>query len=101
MNKICVKKKYLGVGGHLFAIALLASIKAGYGGVVVGHPANQKLHRHYIEKLGAEKFNVSLFSRNYPFTIVLEGEKARALYEKYTFEEIKTSVLSKSSEKTT
>lgn len=94
-------KQYKGVGGHLFAIALLASLKAGYGGIVVGHPANFKLYKHYIECLGAEEFNLSVFTQTYQYTIVLQGEKARELYEKYTFNEIETTVLQKSAEKTT
>ena len=99
--RISKNKKYYGVGGHLFAIALLASLKAGYGGVVVGHPSTLKLHKHYIECLGAEEFNASLYARNYQFTILLEGEKARKLYEKYTFDEIETTILQKSSKKAT
>ena len=99
--KISKTKKYYGVGGHLFAIALLASLKAGYGGAVIGHPTNLRLHRHYIECLGAEEFNASLYAKNYQFTILLEGKKARDLYEKYTFDEIETTVLQKSSKKTT
>lgn len=88
----CTKKKYYGVGGHLFAIALLESIKAGFGGVVIGHPVNKKIYYHYINKLGAKPFNGSALAQNYQYTILLEGMEARTLYEKYTFEEIETSV---------
>ena len=91
--KLSRNKQYAGVGGHLFAIALLSSLKAGYGGVVVCHPSNASLHRHYIDVLGAEDFAVDYFSKNYQFTIVLQGSNARNLYEKYTFNEIETTIL--------
>lgn len=84
----CKKKKYYGVGGHLFAIALLESIKNEYGGVVIGHPSNKKLYEYYQDKLGAKPFNKAALSENYQYTIILEGMEARRLYEKYTFEEV-------------
>ena len=82
---LCDERRYFGVGGHLFAIALHSSIEAGFGGVVIGHPTNRKLLEHYITHLGAEAFDYSFFAENYQYTIVLEGEKAREVYEKYTF----------------
>lgn len=85
---ISSSKKYYGVGGHLFAIALLESLKAGYGGVVVGHPSNKRLYEHYIQKLGAKPFNESALAYNYEYTVVLEGMEAREVYDKYNFEEI-------------
>ena len=86
--KLTPFKKFYGVGGHLFAIALLASLKAGFGGVVIGHPANKILFEHYINELGAEAFNTDYFSRQYHYTIILHGMNARKIYETYTFEEI-------------
>ncbi len=86
------EKRYYGVGGHLFAIALEASIKAGFQGVVVGHPTNNRLYEHYINELGAKPFATSALSRNYAYTIVLDGLEARQLYAKYSFEEIKAPV---------
>ena len=76
----------------LFAIALLESLKAGFGGVVIGHPADKKLYEHYIERLGAKDFTSSALARNYEYTIILEGMEARELYEKYTFNEVKTEI---------
>lgn len=86
--KLTPFKKFYGIGGHLFAIALLASLKAGFGGVVIGHPANKILFEHYINELGAEAFNTDYFSRQYHYTIILQGMNARKIYETYTFEEI-------------
>ena len=91
--KLVNNKKYFGVGGHLFAIALLESMKSGFGGVVIGHPANKKLFEHYIKNLGAKSFSMSALAQNYEYTIVLEGLEAKELYEKYTFKEIEATVL--------
>mgnify|MGYP000008604991 FL=1 len=90
--QISKTKEYYGVGGHLFAIALLESLKAGFGGVVIGHPADKKLYEHYIESLGAKDFTSSALARNYEYTIILEGMEARELYEKYTFNEVKAEI---------
>ncbi len=84
--KLCTKKRYEGVGGHLFAIALYESLKAGFGGVVVGHPSNRKLYNHYQQKLKAKPFDRSALARGYQYTIVLQGMDARYVYEKYDFE---------------
>lgn len=86
MNK--GKKDYFGVGGHLFAIALEESIRAGFGGVIIGHPSNRKLNEHYIEKLHAKPFNYGPLADGYQYTIILAGMDARYVYEKYNFESI-------------
>ena len=40
-NKMfCKNPKYIGVGGHLFAIASQWSLEAGYEGVISGFAAN-------------------------------------------------------------
>ena len=87
-NPLLGVKRYIGVGGHLFAIAIHESIKAGFGGIVVGHPSNKKLYVHYQEKLGAKDFSIGPLAYGYGFTIVLEGMEAREVYEKYNFAEI-------------
>lgn len=47
-------KKYSGVGGHLFAIAVDKSIQWGFEGAMHGFAANQKLLKHYMDKFHAE-----------------------------------------------
>lgn len=43
-NKLIVEtSKYLGVGGHLFAIAAQRSAEAGFGGAMTGFAANKEL----------------------------------------------------------
>lgn len=46
--------KYLGVGGHLFAIAAKKSIDFGYDGYMYGFAANQDLLKHYVEVFHGE-----------------------------------------------
>ncbi len=87
-NPLLGTKRYVGVGGHLFAIAIHESIRSGFGGIVIGHPSNKKLYDHYQEKLGAKSFSVGPLAYGYGFTIILEGSEAREVYEKYNFAEI-------------
>lgn len=47
-------QKYVGVGGHLFAIACEKSIEWGYCGAVHGFAASRALLEHYVENLKAE-----------------------------------------------
>ena len=46
--------KYLGVGGHLFAIAAQKSLKYGFGGFMYGFAANQNLLQHYVAVFNGE-----------------------------------------------
>lgn len=43
--------KFIGVGGHLFAIAIDKSYDWNHNGVVYGFASNEKVLKHYIEKL--------------------------------------------------
>ena len=75
------KKKYIGVGGHLFAAAIEESVKAGNGGYVYGFAANADLLKYYVEKLGAYHFPML-----HPYQIVIEGEAAQNLIDTYNYE---------------
>jgi len=81
-------KRYIGVGGHLFAIAIRISVDKGYGGAVIGHPANRKLDTYYKERLGAESFPFGAVARGYEYTIIVEGLSARNIVERYSYEEV-------------
>ena len=72
---------YTGVGGHLFAIAVDKSIEWGYGGVVHGFAANQKLLQHYIEK-----FNAEYLGMLHQYQFFIDEENAKKLVEVYTYE---------------
>jgi hypothetical protein len=78
---ISAVKKYSGVGGHLFAIAIDKSIEHGFGGVVSGFAANRRLQEHYIDVFKAKP----LYGLH-PYQIVIEEETASKIKEEYTYE---------------
>lgn len=74
-------QKYVGVGGHLFALACEKSIEWGYGGTVHGFAANEKLLMHYVNVLHAEAL---CMLHQYQFFI--DEHNARKLLEVYNYE---------------
>lgn len=68
-------KRYIGVGGNLFAIAVKISFVKGYDGFVA-FEAKTELLAHYRKTLGAVQIGRS--SR-----MVIESEAARKLYKKH------------------
>ena len=64
--------KYLGVGGHLFAIAAQKSLEYGFGGFVYGFAANQNLLQHYVEVFNGE---IIAMLHSYQFAIDEENAK--------------------------
>lgn len=66
--------KYIGVGGHLFAIACKVSMEAGCDGYV-GFTAKNNLIKHYQEALGAKV----LFGQR----MYIDEDAARELIDKY------------------
>ena len=75
-------KKYEGVGGHLFAIAIKLSIAMGFGGYVYFEAKNMDLVKHYSEKFGA----VMVPTRIHDYRMEISEEDAQELIEKYTLE---------------
>lgn len=53
------KQKYIGVGGHLFAIAADRSLAWGYDGFIHGFALNKELLNHYIEIVGTRSIPMS------------------------------------------
>ena len=47
------EQKYIGVGGHLLAIAAEMSDKLGYEGFMYGEPMDEELFHYYIDEFGA------------------------------------------------
>lgn len=80
-KRLVDEPKYLGVGGHLFAIAVNKSFDYGYNGVVTGNAANEQLVKHYVEKFGAEFVGML-----HPLQIVIDEDNARRLKEVYDYE---------------
>ena len=81
-NKDLVKvQKYVGVGGHLFAIAADRSFALGYDGFIYGFALSKKILNHYIETLGATYLGVL-----HPYQFAVKTEASRKLLEVYTYE---------------
>ena len=75
-------KRYEGVGGHLFAIAIKLSIANKFGGYIYFEAKNEKLALHYSEMLGAGRMP----SRIHEYRMELLEEHAQKIIGKYTLE---------------
>ncbi|MCL2254498.1 MAG: hypothetical protein FWC09_08650 [Lachnospiraceae bacterium] len=75
------RQKYMGVGGHLFAIAADKSIQWGYEGVLHGFAANEKLLNHYREKFHAEYLGML-----HQYQFFIGEENSKNLLEVYHYE---------------
>lgn len=78
---ITKQKRYIGVGGHLFAIAVQKSIENGFDGYITGFAANKKLEQHYIKVFNAKHIGII---HEYQFAI--EESDALKIKESYTYE---------------
>ncbi len=74
-------QKYMGVGGHLFAIAADKSIQWGYGGAMYGFAANEELLKHYIEK-----FHADYLGAVHQYQFFINEYHAQKLLEVYHYE---------------
>lgn len=75
------KQKYIGVGGHLFAIAADKSKEWGYEGVLHGFAANEELLEHYINVFQAEYLGML-----HQYQFFIDEKKAKRLMEVYHYE---------------
>lgn len=75
------KQKYIGVGGHLFAIAADKSIQWGYEGAMHGFAANKELLMHYIDIFHAEYLGML-----HQFQFFIDETCAKKLLEVYQYE---------------
>ncbi len=73
--------KFIGVGGHLFAIAIDKSYDWNHNGVVYGFASNEKVLKHYIEKLSATYLGLL---HKYQFAIM--EDEAKKIKEVYDYE---------------
>ncbi len=76
------KKKYEGVGGHLFAIASDISVKAGYDGFVYAEAMDEELFNYYINEFGA----LPLPPFNNPYRFMISDSMTAKIREVYTYE---------------
>jgi len=72
-------KEYAGVGGHLFAIAVLRSYELGYDGFVFMDAKNLRLVSHYANTLGA-----FLIGTPHPYRMAIDEIAAKKLIKLYT-----------------
>lgn len=79
-HNIGKNKEYLGVGGHLFAIAVTRSFEFGYGGFTYMDAKNRRLVEHYSKILGA-----FLIGSPHPFRMAIDERAAERLVEYYNF----------------
>ena len=75
-------KQYEGVGGHLFAIAMMLSTVNGFSGYVFFDAKNKRLAKHYFDMLGA----TMVPSRIHMYRMEVLEEVAQGIIEKYTLE---------------
>lgn len=73
--------RYLGVGGHLFAIAARKSVEYGYDGFMYGYAANKELLEHYISVFDGEFIGVL-----HPYQFAIGEEGASKIMEVYDYE---------------
>ena len=73
--------RYLGVGGHLFAIAAQKSVDYGYDGYMYGFASNKELLNHYVKTFNGEVIGVL-----HPYQFAVDETNARKLMEVYDYE---------------
>lgn len=77
------KKRFSGVGGHLFAIASDLSVKHGYDGYLVAEAVDLELYNYYIKEFGA--LPLPPVTGN-PYRFTLSDVMTEKLREVYTYE---------------
>ena len=73
-------QKYIGVGGHLFAIAAELSEKYGFDGYLYGEAMDEEIMHYYMNQFGA-----FALPREHPFSICFPGEETRKIREVYDY----------------
>jgi hypothetical protein len=73
--------KYLGVGGHLFAIAAQKSAEYGFDGYMYGYAADKELLEHYVNTFNGEFIGVL-----HPYQFAIDEENATKIMEVYDYE---------------
>lgn len=76
------KKRFVGVGGHLLAIASDLSVKAGFDGYVYAEAMDQELFEYYSSEFGA----LPLPPINNPFRFMLSDSMTEKIREVYDYE---------------
>ena len=74
-------QKYIGVGGHLFALAIQRSLECGFGGHIYGYAKNEAAKDRFINNHGAVYIGVL-----HPFHIEISGIAARKIWREYNYD---------------
>jgi len=72
-------KKYVGVGGHLFAVAIKLSYKNDFGGFIHFDTKNMQLVEHYTRLLGAK--HIGGF---HEYRMIVDVDEAKKVIDEYT-----------------
>ncbi|MGN0424863.1 MAG: hypothetical protein ACI4FY_06030 [Acetatifactor sp.] len=76
-----MSKRYNGVGGHLFAVAVKRSVDFGFGGAITGFAADKKLMYHYCSAFHAEAICML-----HPYQIFIPEEEGMKIQEVYNYD---------------
>lgn len=79
------KKKYSGVGGHLFAIAGNKSIEYGFGGFVYAEAMDAEILEHYQKNYGAELFPFG--EPPHPYRFIINEAVMKQITEVYDYDD--------------
>jgi hypothetical protein len=79
-HNIGKNKKFSGVGGHLFAIAIKLSNAVGLKGYIFFDAKNMSLVEHYEERFGAAR----LMTRVHMYRMEINEQNAQKLLNEYT-----------------
>ncbi|MCL2388621.1 MAG: hypothetical protein FWC89_13900 [Defluviitaleaceae bacterium] len=81
-HNLGANKQYIGVGGHLFAIAIKLSFVNGFGGYIYFDAKNLELANHYSDMLGATRIP----ARIHEYRMEVLEETAMKVIDAYTLE---------------
>jgi hypothetical protein len=73
--------KFLGVGGHLFAVAAQKSVEYGFDGYMYGYAANVELLEHYVKMFNGEFIGIL-----HPYQFAIDEVNAAKIMEVYDYE---------------
>lgn len=79
------KKKYSGIGGHLFAIAGNKSVEYGHNGYVYAEAMDEEILCHYQTQYSAELFPFGYPS--HPYRFIIDESAMREIMEEYEYED--------------
>lgn len=75
------RKDYIGVGGHLFAVASEKSVEYGHEGYIYGCASNKDVLKHYIDVFGAVHMPVQ-----WEYQFIIDEKESRKIREVYDYE---------------